>query len=62
MNKRQVREMENARQFVAELVNEFINNAELEAIQIDTEAGAISLRKRDNVRKIGFDTAVHNDE
>lgn len=54
--------MENARQFVAELVNEFINNAELEAIQIDTEAGAISLRKRDNVRKIGFDTAVHNDE
>ena len=53
--------MENARQFVAELVNEFINNAELEAIQIDTVGGAFSLRKPDNVIKMGFYTALHNE-
>lgn len=62
MTKRQAREMENARQFMAELVNEFISNAELEALSIDTEAGALSLRKRENARKIGFDTGANNEQ
>ena len=62
MTKHQVKNMENARQFMAELVNEFINNAELEAIQIDTEAGSLSLRKRESARKIGFDTGANNEQ
>lgn len=61
MTKRQAREMESARQFMAELVNEFISNAELEAISIDTEAGAVSLSKRENARKIGFDAGANNE-
>lgn len=62
MTKRQAREMENSRQFVAELVNEFISNIELEALSIETQAGAFSLRKRESVRKVGFDTGANNDE
>lgn len=62
MTKRQAREMENSRQFVEELVNEFISNTELEAIQIDTQVGSFSLRKRENVRKIGFDTGAKNEQ
>ncbi|MBD5131079.1 MAG: hypothetical protein HDT28_00555 [Clostridiales bacterium] len=62
MTKRQAREMENSRQFVAELVNEFISNIELESLSIETQAGAFSLRKRENVRKVGFDTGAKNEQ
>lgn len=62
MTKRQAIEMENARQFMAELVNEFISNAELEALSIENEAGALSLRKRENAWKIGFDAGVKNEQ
>ena len=48
--------MENARQFMGELISEFISNPELEALDIDTQAGHLSLCKRESVRKIGFDT------
>lgn len=56
MTKRNAKDMENARQFMGELVSEFISNPELEAMYIDTEAGYLSLCKRESVRKIGFDT------
>lgn len=60
MTKHEVKDMENARQFMVEVVNEFINNAELEALSIDTQAGSLSLRKREIVRKAGFDTGANN--
>ncbi len=61
MTKHKARDMENARQFMAELVNEFISTAELEALSIDTQAGSLTLTKRENVRKCGFDTVANND-
>lgn len=62
MTKHQARDMENARQFMAELVSEFISNPELEALSIETQAGALSLSKRENARKIGFDTGANNEQ
>lgn len=62
MVKRKASDMEKARQFVAELVNEFISNAELEALSIDTQAGSFTLTKRENARKIGFDTGANNEQ
>ncbi len=60
MTKREAREMENSRQFMGELISEFISNPELEALDIDTQAGHLSLCKRESVRKIGFDTGAKN--
>ena len=56
MTKRKAKDMENARQFMGELISEFISNPELEALDIDTQAGHLSLCKRESVRQIGFDT------
>ncbi len=62
MSKRDAMEMENARQFMAELVNEFMSSAELFEMTVETQAGHLSLSKYENARKIGFDSAVHNDK
>lgn len=66
MTKHQIRNMENARQFMAELVNEFISNPALEMLSIDTDAGSLVLSKCDNkwenARKIGFDTGEKNEQ
>lgn len=60
MTKRKAKDMENARQFMGELVSELISNPELEALDIDTQAGHLSLCKRESVRKVGFDTGAKN--
>lgn len=62
MSKRDAMEMKNARQFMAELVNEFMSSAELFEMTVETQAGYLSLSKYENARKIGFDSAVHNDK
>ena len=46
--------LETAREFMVELVNEFISSADLYEMSIETECGAVSLRKYDNPNKIGF--------
>lgn len=61
MTKRKAKDMENAWQFMGELVSEFITNPELEALDIDTQAGHLSLCKRESVRKVGFDTGANNE-
>lgn len=54
MSKRDAMEMENARQFMAELVNEFMSSAELFEMTVETQAGHLSLSKYDSPNKIGF--------
>lgn len=51
---RKVNELENSRQFMGELVSEFISSPELYEMSVETAVGAISLRKYDNPNKIGF--------
>ena len=54
MSKSKAGELENSRQFMAELITEFIGSAELYEICIETESGSVSLRKYDSPQKIGF--------
>ena len=54
MNKRKATELENSRQFVAELISEFIGSAELYEMSVETAIGSFSLAKYDNPNKIGF--------
>lgn len=62
MSKRDAMELENARQFMAELVNVFMSSAELFEMTVDTEVGAVTLCKRENMPKMGFDTELNNDK
>ena len=62
MSKRDGIELENSRKFMGELVSEFISSPELFEMTVETQAGYLSLSKYENARKIGFDSAVHNDK